>query len=276
MGLTELFIQPEFSSDAWYTLLARQVTSFQKQSHRAGDTSLPAQIVQELMASIQYTLALASGKTIDEAFASGQMVLSQLLARAKALWQLVDATAPGENAYLWSSLQGMKRYLETYDACHFAHRIPQQMDYLPLLPGEQSQIGVHWALDYLTRLWKENQILDAFSPESLEVLWASMPPDYWAAPQNVCEQPLCNAFGKALLRRPLNGLLLTPEELTAIQQLADRERVDGAVEALMEGMALPQEAANYARSALKGQLPRFWTAWQAGNLAGFFLGTEWT
>ena len=81
-----------------YVLMGKQVQSYHKHHHMGTNSSVPLELAQELMASLEYTIGLAGGfyahKNVEEALLLGQEILKDRLSRARGLLELVNATAP--------------------------------------------------------------------------------------------------------------------------------------------------------------------------------------
>ncbi len=264
---------PSYAPLDLYELLGSQVKSYHRFYHMGENTSVPAEIAQELLDSIHYTLLLAGeGGKIREAMNRGQAILEEKLTRANQLFGLVEATWDGGNLHRWEAQQQIKTFLQQYDYRHFAHRIPQWVSYPLGIPMPEGAMGVDWVHAYLTGLWMENQILDSFPPGALEELENAMPPDYWAAPENMCQQPLCNGLGRRLLGLSLESLLLSSRQKEAISLCLSPERVMEAMDDLCEILQLSSQAKAYAKQEICAALPRLWSANAAGNPGGFFAG----
>ena len=257
-----------------YVLLGKQVKSYHKHRHMGDNTSVPVELAQELMESIEYTAAQAggfhSGVGVEETLRAGQAVLSSRVQAAKSLLELVTATAPGwQTECRWETLRCLGRYLETYDALHLAHRTPEELFYPILVPVPEGIRGINCALFYLRALWQENQIMAAFSEDELEALWNRIHPDTL----NQCEPLLLNALGKALISDGLCSPVFSGEE---------RERVasvlaGGEGEADWNGGArrlrgwLSLSDGEYICTAAQQLFPRVQGALVHGSLAAVFL-----
>ncbi len=273
MGLTELTWQPRYSSAALYTLLAGQVKSYHRHYRMGENSSVPVEVAQELLASVQYTLALAGeGGDPETALARGREILTQRLEQARQLHRLTAVTGDRQNQWRWEALEALGRYLDRYDLLHFAHRIPETVFYPPPVPVPGSLQGVDWACCYLNSLWLEDQILYSFSEQALKELYANLPPDYWEAPETICEQPLWNALGRKLLGLSLDSLLLSGEQRQAIAADVTPGAVARAEEAVCQELALPEHPAACAKAVMDRVKPRLLAALPNGALSRIFLG----
>lgn len=260
-----------------YTLLGAQVKSYHKHYHMGDNSSIPVETARELTESIWYTVGMAGtlrGELAD-LLARGQEILAGKMEDAQTLYRLVCATVPeGQSQCHWETLRALGRYLDTYDHLHFAHRGPEWLDYPLLAPMPDGLRGIDSALFYLNSLWMENQILAGFPAGTVEELYAHLPPDYWEAPQNLCEQSLWNGMAKSLLGQPLDNLLLESDALPRLAALlsGEPERTLGdAVRELAERLALPPAPAAYTAATVRELLPRLKAAMNGANLANLFI-----
>lgn len=264
---------------ALYTLLGQQVKSYHRHYHMGDNTSVPAETARELLESVWYTLDAGGGLSpsdlLQDRLAAGQAILEQRLEDARRLHRLVEATAPEHQSQChWETVHGLGEYLERYDHLHFAHRAPEELVYPLLVRIPEDLRGLDLARFYLNCLWRENQILQAFPEEALFRLDASLPPDYWEAPQNLCEQPLINALGRAILGQKPDSLILD----TAGRQMLVRRLSDGAgplleraMETVCRTLELTDGAAEYCRALLPQLRPRLFAALPSGDLSQIFL-----
>lgn len=257
---------------ALYRLLGDQVKSYHRHYHMGENTSVPTEVAQELLRSIWYTLDLGSGDTLEQRLKAGQAVLEARLEEARRLQKLVADTAPDyESQCRWEEVHALGRYLQGYDPLHFAHRGPEGLFYPLLARMPEDVTGLDEAWFRLNCLWLENQLLHTFPAGTVEDLDAHLPPDYWEAPQNLCEQPLINGLGRILLGKPLTSLLLDDRGQEALVPLTEEPRLWAAMDALCGQLALPPAPAAYARALIQELLPRLSAARAHGDLSYIFL-----
>ena len=242
-----------------YGLLAEQVKRYHAHYHMGQNSSVPTEVAQELLASIHFTLGTAGGyrpgTPIDDQLKQGQAILEEESRKARQLLRLVRATAPEHQSQCrWEAMEGLGRYLDRYDHLHFAHRPPEEPDYPLLTPLPEELTGIYRVEAYLQCLWAENQILDAL-PDP-EELFRLAPPGYWDAPQNLCEQPLWNAMGKALLSCPPDPLAMTDGEREALPKVLSPERLEAALDHISREFHFTPALRSYAQGALDNLLPR--------------------
>ena len=77
-----------------YLLMGKQVQSYHKHRHMGNNSSVPVELAQELMASIEYTINQAGGvyahRNIAEALRFGQERLENKCSEAKAMLELLE------------------------------------------------------------------------------------------------------------------------------------------------------------------------------------------
>lgn len=259
-----------------YALLGKQVKSYHKIRHMGNNSSVPVELAQELMASMEYTIELAGGlaavRDAEAALKTGQGLLEAKVEQAKSLLELVTATVPTwQTDCRWEALQYLRCYFAAYDLQHLAHRGPDALFYPVLISVPDSLQGVDLALFYLNVLWLENQIMAAFSDEGLEILWDKLPTDIL----NQCEQVILNALGKMLLVARADSLTFTEAERFCLQEILSgypiREFVMDAAKTLCRYLDLTQNASDYLCAAIVQMVPRIEAAALHGHLSVVFL-----
>lgn len=228
-----------------YRLCGKQVQSYHKHRHMGQNSSVPVELAQELMESIEYTIGLVGGVSahanLDEVLLLGQEIVKSRLSKAKSMLELVNGTAPQwQTEFRWETLRCLRNYLDHYDPLHLAHRSPEDL-YYPVLISEPEGIrGIDRCLFYLNVLWIENQIMAAIPDDIMEPFWDRLP----AMAINQCEHLLINGMGKALLGLNLESLLFEPEErvrLAACMKKVTEEQLCFCAERLRSWLKLKDE-----------------------------------
>ena len=251
-----------------YLLMGKQVQSYHKHRHMGNNSSVPVELAQELMESIEYTIGLVGGvyahRNIGEALVLGQEILESKLSRAKSMLELVNGTAPQwQTECRWEALRYLRRYLEQYDHLHLAHKGPDNLFYPILISPPEGIRGIDSCLFYLNILWIENQIMAGVPDDALEQFWDRLP----AASLNQCEHLLINGIGKALLRTGIDPLVFETEEhmqLIVALMSATEERLRAAAKLLCQWLNLKDENARMYVEAVVPQL----TMWIGNNIRG--------
>lgn len=260
-----------------YILLEKQVKSYHKSRHMGENSSVPAEIAQELLQSVWYTLEISGGYTpdvpLDLQLLRGQESLKKRLEDARKLHRLVSDTAPDfRTDFHWDTVEALGRWLETYDPLHFAHRIPDMPDYPLLVPVPEELKGLEYGLFYLNALWQENQALHSLSGPALEALYLRCPPGWWDAPQNLCEQPLFNALALAMLGLPPGDLTLSESQEETLLSLCTGKDLASllsqAANRLQNESDLPADLLHAAAAQLKSRLE---IALAKGELSTVFI-----
>ena len=251
-----------------YLLMGKQVQSYHKHRHMGNNSSVPVELAQELMESIEYTIGLVGGmyahRNIGEALLLGQEILESRLSKAKSMLELVNGTAPQwQTECRWEALRYLRHYLEQYDRLHLAHKGPEDLFYPVLISPPEGIQGIDSCIFYLNILWIENQIMAGVPEDSLEQFWDRLP----AATLNQCEHLLINGIGKALLRTGIDPLVFETEEhmqlIVALLE-ATEEGLRDAAKLLCEWLNLKDENARMYVEAVVPQL----TMWIGDNIRG--------
>ena len=259
-----------------YLLMAKQVQNYHKHRHMGNNSSIPVELAQELMESIEYTMGLVGGvyahRNIEEALVLGQEILESRLSRAKSMLELVNGTAPQwQTECRWEALRYLRHYLDQYDHLHLAHKGPEDLFYPILISPPEGIQGIDSCLFYLNILWIENQIMAGVSDNALNQFWDRLP----SATLNQCEHLLINGIGKALLGSGLAQLTFEPEEQLQIvfaMLTATEEKLKSAAVLLCQWLNLNDENAKLYVYAVIPQL----SMWigdnvRSGNVENLFI-----
>ena len=251
-----------------YLLMGKQVQSYHKHRHMGNNSSVPVELAQELMESIEYTVGLVGGvyahRNIGEALLLGQEILENRLSKAKSMLELVNGTAPQwQTECRWEALRYLRHYLEQYDHLHLAHKGPDDLFYPILISPPEGIQGIDSCLFYLNILWIENQIMAGVPDDVLEQFWDRLP----AATLNQCEHLLINGIGKALLRTGIDPLIFETEEhmqIIVAMMRATEEKLRDSAKLLCQWLNLKDENACMYVEAVVPQL----TMWIGDNIRG--------
>lgn len=251
-----------------YRLMARQVQSYHKHRHMGNNSSVPLELAQEFMESMEYTMNQSGGiyaySNAEEALQKGQEILEEKVSKANAILDLVQATAPAwQTECRWETLRYLRHYLETYDHLHLAHRGPDELYYPILISTPEGIQGIDTCLFYLNILWIENQIMAAVPEAVLDSFWDRLP----AGTQNQCEHLLINGMGRALIGADLDSLTFEPEEqmqLMIATLTATEEKLKTAAKHLCQRLDLKDEN---ARKYVKAVVPML-SMWIGDNVSG--------
>ena len=259
-----------------YLLMEKQVQSYHKYRHMGNNSSVPVELAQELMESIEYTIGLVGGvyahRNIEEALVLGQEMLESKLSKAKSMLELVNGTAPQwQTECRWEALRYLRHYLEQYDHLHLAHKGPEDLFYPILISPPEGIQGIDSCIFYLNIMWIENQIIAGVPDDALEQFWDRLP----AATLNQCEHLLINSIGKALIDAGIDPLVFETEEYMQIivtLTRATEEKLRDAAKLLCQWLNLKDENACMYVEAVVPQL----TMWigdnvRSGNVESLFV-----
>lgn len=249
-----------------YLLMGKQVQSYHKHRHMGNNSSVPVELAQELMESIEYTIGLVGGvyahRNIGEALLLGQEILESRFNKAKSMLELVNGTAPQwQTECRWETLHYLRHYLEQYDHLHLAHKGPEDLFYPILISPPEDIHGIDSCLFYLNILWIENQIMAGVPDDALEEFWNRLP----VGTLNQCEHLLINGIGKALLGIGIDPLVFESEEhmqLIVALMKATEERLKDAAKLLCQWLNLKDEN---ARMYVESVVPQL-TMWIGDNM----------
>lgn len=128
-----------------YLLMGKQVHSYHKHRHMGNNSSVPVELAQDLMESIEYTINQVGGiyahPDVEDALRLGQGILENKLNKARSMLELVSATAPSwQTECRWDAIDYLRRYLNQYDHLHLAHKGPDDLFYpILIVPTEGIQ-----------------------------------------------------------------------------------------------------------------------------------------
>ncbi|MEA4964544.1 MAG: DUF6179 domain-containing protein [Oscillospiraceae bacterium] len=253
-------------------------------------TSVSMERAQELMASLWYTLK----KALGDGQMSGQMLLTgelyTLVQRGQAvilaekeaarqLWKRACLTAPRfENDFYRDTLIGIGQFFKEYDCYYFAHQIPCSIDYPLLSAVSESLEGVDYVTEYLKRLLMENNLLRRFDQSGVSAVLESISGDYRSNYLNLCEQPLVNAIGRALNKKPVGTLGISAqdrEEILAALSGAEKEHIRKAAAAALQTvgaeLGCPVQVIEYLSDVAAQLTPRLDVAITHRDLSNIFV-----
>ena len=245
-----------------YRLCGKQVQSYHRHRHMGSHSSVPVELAQELIKSIEYTVDLVGGAyahaDLEEALQLGQELLRGRLEQANAMLALVESTAPQwQTECRWEALGYLRNYLDQYDHLHLAHKGPDDLFYPILISPPEGIQGIDSCLFYLNILWIENQIMAGVPENVLEQFWDRLPSDAL----NQCEQLLINGVGKILIGAGLDPLTFHAEEYLQLMprlMTVTEQDLTSAAKTLCQRLNLKDEnACMYAQAVIHQLSMRF-------------------
>lgn len=295
--MNELTQAPAFSVEGTQTFDARLVAllAWQTRKYTKGEsTSVTVETARELLASLRYTIAVVTEEThipqerllteeLPPLIRQGQKLLQGRLERAKRLWAAVCRTAPGlRNVYYADTLRGIGDHFRRYDLYFFAHMKPPCIDYPLLIAADEALQGLDFTEEYLKRVLTENLILSRFDGGAVRELLRTVHGGIEEAYLNLCEQPLTNALGLALLGKDARSLRIgnaEQEELLYLLQSRTREQQ----RQLLRGAALElcgeletgdAWSRGYVAAFAESLLPRLDAALSAGDVSNILIAPD--
>ena len=184
----------------------------QAQRYTQGEsTSLPRETMDELLASLCYTLGIDPKKgdrallplalgDPHERYAEALDRLRKKADCARVLAGQLCLNAPALDCIaLHSTLRSIVAGLNGYDPRFFAHRVPGDIDYQLLRPVPERVQGVDYILAYLTRLDAELRFLSRLPLHRVLALLDGFSPEWRELVANLYAPVATNALGLALL-----------------------------------------------------------------------------
>lgn len=264
-----------------FSLMDKQVKSYYKM-RKMNSTSVPTELARELFLSLEYTLRLSNAPYSDPEvrLMYGQDLLKKRYDHAKRLFHLAEVTNPawqGENR--WEVFCNIRKFLETYDLYHLAHKTPDLLCYPFIQSLNGDLLGIDCVLEALRFLQIENQVIAAFPMDLCEPFWSVFCQDDRGLTENQCERLLINAIGKLLIGETTTELSFSSAELERILQLLlklSKEELEQKLYASLN-LLLSKCAADhsgipaYVQNTVKNMLPRLQAAIQTQNLQYIFI-----
>ena len=249
-----------------YLLVGKQVQSYHKHRHMGNNSSIPVELAQEFMESIEYTVNQVGGvfahPNVEEALKLGQEILNAKISRAKTMLDLVTGTAPHwQTECRWEALRYLGQYLDQYDHTHLAHKEPDDLFYPILISPPEGIHGIDSCLFYLNILWIENQIMAGVPDGVLDQFWDRLPTDTL----NQCERLLINGIGKVLIGASLDSLTFEAENrisLMVAMMGSTKDELKNSAKILCQWMNLKDENTRMYVEAIIPQL----TMWTGKNM----------
>ena len=289
-----LIANAQFTQEEYSHLTAKVFSLLAEQTKRytMGDsTSVTTATAQALLDSLWYTLSVVTdaeqippARLLQEDLRSlvirGQDILQTRLKATTHLWQTVCRTAPRmQNVYYTDTLREIGGFLKQYDLHFFAHHVPSGIDYPLLCPVPEHLLGVDYAGRYLKCLLAENSLLHTLSEQALEHIWRLVAPDYRNFYMSLCDQPLANAIGLAMLGKNPRTLIMDDADRAALEESllrqtgADRlQRLHEAVDAVCSALGIADDFRHdYIGAFADSLMPRLEVALRSGRLRGVFV-----
>lgn len=254
------------------------------------ESSVSSEAAQKLLASACFVLSQYlkyNGKTtrdlldenLFEAFKEGQKCLIHCCDEARELWKKACLSVPKIISLgLTETLKSIGEGFYHYNIDAFPSEVPCEITYPLMVSVPENFLGMEYVCEYLRRLLFENYILSRFDVQSVRLLLKKESPYYSELLINLCEAPIQNAVGLALLKKNIFELKITPAARKNLKELFEELSDDELASALEEGAdevcealgILNTDGQNYIRSFAKDLLPRIKVSLASG-MHGVFL-----
>jgi hypothetical protein len=124
-----------------------------------------------------------------------------------------------DNVYYQDTiLKGIDLFFRNYDVLYAAHETPGSIDYPLALPIYDLE-GVEYILEYLNRLYIENNFCACFETDNIECLLKKFNDDYKDLPFNIFELVVRNAIGLEILGTDIMKLNITTYERACLYEI---------------------------------------------------------
>ena len=254
-------------------------------------TSLPQETLEELMASLCYTLGINPsgdpallkpfvGKDLFSLYSEGKKRLEQRIRQARrTIRQLCQCVPDMGSAALRHTLSSLLFLLDRYDTRFFAHRILGEIVYPLISPVPETLLGVDYALAYMDGLATEIRLTSCFAQHRCLSLLDGMSSRWRDLPLNITRPAAENALALTVLQDNPRRLYLTDEQRRSLVLLMQR-MTQGQVLRLFTQAAdtlsaclAPEDPSLHSllHAAAKDLAPRARTAAVSGTLSHVFF-----
>ncbi len=181
-------------------------------------SSVSSDDAQRLLASACFVLneyLKYSGKTsrdllsedIFEAFEQGKKSVLKCCDEARELWKKACLSVPKiPSIAINETLKSIGDGFYHYNIDTFPSEIPCNITYPLISSVPESELGMEYVCEYLRRIIFENYILSRFDNSKVRSLLSRVSPFYPELLINLCETPLQNAIGLAVLGQDILSL----------------------------------------------------------------------
>lgn len=269
-----------------YELLIKQVNKY----NGLDSTSMASEKVQDILESLFYTLEVVvqSGISkdeilkgdINEIIKTGQTILKEKKKSVKVEWKLLFESIPHiQNVYFLTTVRNLAMFFEQYNLYYEAHDIPCSIDYWPICPMPDYLKGLSYIEEYISRIQVENDFLNCFDLQKLDLLYEKYMPGYKELLFNLCEPVLTNTVGLSLLKKDIRQLyisevdrsklfeLLVGKDEMDIKIMIDNEIINVCKKIGMKGAY----ELSYFKQAVSGMYLRIYEALKNGDLSYVFI-----
>ena len=167
------------------------------------------------------------GEDIFDAYEHGKKSVLKCCDEARELWKRACLSVPKiPSVSINETLKSIGEGFYHYNIDTFPSEVPCSITYPLMNAVPESVLGMEYVCEYLRRLMLENCILSRFDAASVRRLLIRVSPFYSELLMNLCETPLQNAVGLAVLEKDIFGLRIGP---------AEREQLTGIFSSVSDG-----------------------------------------
>ena len=211
-------------------------------------SSVSSADAQRLLASACFVLSehlKYSGKTsrdllsedIFEAFEHGKKCVLKCCDETRELWKSACLSVPKiPSVSINETLKSIGDGFYCYNIDTFPSDVPCSITYPLMNAVPENELGMEYVREYLRRLMLENYILSRFDPAKVRQLLIRVSPFYRELLINLCEAPVQNAVGLAVLEKDIFGLRISAEERKELAEIFSAAS-DGELSALLDSGA---------------------------------------
>lgn len=211
-----------------------ELLKWQAEKYKGVDsTSMPVEKAQELLESLQYTIAVVR---IEEGLSAEVLLkeeLKEIIKRGQAIltkkrklwyieWNQLCARAPGiNNVFYVDTMKNLGMFFRKYDVYYSAHQIPCSIDYPLMNPISEDIKGISYIEEYIRRVRIENQFINCFDYESVVQMLKNVKANYREDYYNLCEPVLVSAVGRMILGLDIFSLKITDRDIELLNEFFD-------------------------------------------------------
>ena len=211
-----------------------ELLKWQAEKYKGVDsTSMPVEKAQELLESLQYTIAVVRieeglsaevllKEELKEIIKRGQTILTKKRKLWYIEWNQLCARAPGiNNVFYVDTMKNLGMFFRKYDVYYSAHQIPCSIDYPLMNPISEDIKGISYIEEYIRRVRIENQFINCFDYESVVQMLKNVKSNYREDYYNLCEPVLVSAVGRMILGLDIFSLKITDRDIELLNEFFD-------------------------------------------------------
>lgn len=247
----ELTLQFSEEQEQQFMIKLWELLKWQAEKYNGIDsTSMPLEKAQDLLESLQYTIAVVRieeglsaevllKENLKEIIKRGQVILTKKRKLWYIEWNQLCARAPKiKNVFYVDTMKNLGMFFRKYDVYYSAHQIPCSIDYPLMNPISEDIKGISYIEEYIRRVRIENQFINCFDYESVVQMLKNVKSNYREDYYNLCEPVLVSAVGRTILGLDIISLKITDRDIELLNEFFDyktkSEIMDDITEAIRE------------------------------------------